>query len=206
MAGDGDTPAQAPQLVRALPMVGTVCVSRMDIGQRSINFGECDSWQPQERTIIMHNRSAVPLLYKVAKTGRHASFDVQIRREDRRGCVRPYGSRQVRFVFRPSLSGSFCEVLSIHNVQDSSDVQQVTVKAEVRKTVSFLLKAPPLDYGAALLGKPAHEVKRLVVVNLARGARTFSIEPQPVLKLVDGSDAPWYHGGRFAPYGSARLT
>jgi hypothetical protein len=34
---------------------------------------------PAEKSILLINRSAVPLLYKVAKTGRHASFDVQVR-------------------------------------------------------------------------------------------------------------------------------
>ena len=76
-----------PQMVRSLPVVGSVCVSRMEIGQRSINFGECESYTPVEKSIILHNRAATPLLYKIAKTGRHASFDVLIRAEDRRAAA-----------------------------------------------------------------------------------------------------------------------
>ena len=182
-----------PQLSRQLQVTGSVCVSRMEIGQRSINFGEVENWTAVEKTIILHNRAAVPLLYKVAKTGRHASFDVQIRHEDRRGCVRPYGSRQVRFVFRPSLSGPYREVLTIHNVQDREDVQEVTLKAMVKRAEPFLLKAPPLDFGPSLLGKACHEVKRLVLVNVARGARTFTVECQPTVRLTSTeSPAEWW--------------
>ena len=72
----------------------------------------------------------------------HASFDVSIEKEDRLGCVRPFGSKNIRFLFRPSLTGSFKETLSVHNVQDPKDVERVVVKAEVVKTATFLLKAP----------------------------------------------------------------
>ena len=197
-------PVMLPQLTRHLQVVGTVCVSRMEIAQRSINFGECESFMAIEKTIIMHNRSAVPLLYKVAKTGRHASFDVQINVEDRRGCVRPFGSRQVGFVFRPSLAGTYRETLTIHNVQDRDDSQQVTLKAMVVRADPFLLQAPPLDFGPSLLGKPCHEVKRIVLVNLARGSRMFTIECMPQLTLAggDGGDAD----GALAEWWRATMT
>ena len=156
-----------PQMVRSLPVVGSVCVSRMEIGQRSINFGECEAYTSVEKSIILHNRAAVPLLYKIDKTGRHASFDVMIRSEDRRGCVRPFGSRQVRFVFRPSLAGEYRETLSIHNVQDKDDVQPVTLKAKVKRAEPFLVKAPNLEFGPLLLNKPCHEIRRFVVVNVS---------------------------------------
>ena len=172
-----------PQMVRSLPVVGSVCVSRMEIGQRSINFGECESYTPVEKSIILHNRAATPLLYKIAKTGRHASFDVLIRAEDRRGCVRPYGSRQVRFVFRPSLAGAYRETLSIHNVQDKEDVQEVTLKAMVKRAEPFLIKAPSLEFGPLLLNKPCHEIRRVTIVNVSRGSRTFTIECLPEMLL-----------------------
>ena len=71
-------------------------------------------------------------LVKVSKSGKHASFDLQITREDRLGCVRPFGSRQIRFIFSPSLAGPFRETLTVLNAQDPTDQQEVVVKAEVR--------------------------------------------------------------------------
>ena len=57
----------APQMLRLLPVAGSVCISRMEIAQRSINFGECEAYDtPAEKSILLYNRSAVPLFYKVA--------------------------------------------------------------------------------------------------------------------------------------------
>lgn len=165
------------------------------------------------------------------------------------------------------LQGSFRETLTVHNVQDPKDVEQVVVKAEVVKTATFLVKArpprcpvtsftigrvmpllrqlgqpilrrghtgieerihavspggrlhavfhvwaisclslgvpprcftafsprpqtPSLDFGACLLNKPSNLQLRLVLINLARGARRFSLSCAPGLKLADGSPAP----------------
>lgn len=163
----------------------------MEIGQRSINFGVCDSKQPKERTILINNRSAAPLLYQVAKTGRHASFDVQIRNEDRLGCVGPLGSRQIRFLFRPSLAGAFYETLTVHNVQDPSDEQQVVIKAEVRKSISFHLTAPTLDFGLCSVGKLAPVEHRIVISNIARGARHFVICCSTEVQYEGDAPAPY---------------
>ena len=113
-----------------------VCVSQMQVPQRSINFGSCEPLEPLQKSIFVHNLSAAPLMYRVAKTGRHASFDVTIERSDRLGCVRPYGSRQIRFLFKPSLAGSFRETLTVHNVQDAKNVVQVVVNAYVAYAIA----------------------------------------------------------------------
>ena len=55
---------------RALPVLGSVCTSKMKIAQRSINFGACEPSQQMQKYIVLHNLSAAPLLYRVAKTGR----------------------------------------------------------------------------------------------------------------------------------------
>lgn len=78
----------------------------MKVAQRSINFGSCEPSQQSQKYIVLHNASAAPLLYRVVKTGRHASFDLSIQKEDRTGCVRPFGAKQIRFRFRPSLTVS----------------------------------------------------------------------------------------------------
>ncbi|KAL1530705.1 hypothetical protein AB1Y20_001604 [Prymnesium parvum] len=179
-----------PQLTRVLPVLATVCISKMKVAQRFINFGFCEPSQQMQKYIVLHNLSAVPLLYRVAKTGRHASFDVSIQKDDRLGCVRPFGAKKIRFSFRPSLTGSFKETLTVHNVQDAKDVEKVVVKAEVVKTATFHVKAPPLDFGACMLNKPGHVVVRILLINLARGARRFSLTCGPSLKLSDGSAAP----------------
>ena len=124
--------------------------------------------------------------------GRHASFDVQIRREDRKGSVRPYGSRRVRFLFRPSLAGAFRETLTIHNMQDRSDVQQVTLKAEVKRIDTFQVRAPPLDFAPCACNKPTYDQRRLVLVNTSRGARSYVVEGLSQLRLLDGREAPWW--------------
>jgi hypothetical protein len=124
--------------------------------------------------------------------GRHASFDVQIRREDRKGSVRPYGSRRVRFLFRPSLAGAFRETLTLQNMQDRSDVQQVTLKAEVKRIDTFQVRAPPLDFAPCACNKPTYDQRRLVLVNTSRGARSYVVEGLSLLRLLDGREAPWW--------------
>ena len=185
--------APQPQMTRVLPLLGSVCSSCMNISQRSINFGSREVKQLTEKTLVIDNRSALPLLYKVSKSGKHASFDLQIKREDRFGCVRPFGSRQIRFIFAPSLAGPFRETLTVHNAQDAQDEQEVVVKAEVRKVVSFHLTAPPLEFGPCLLGKPAAAARRLVLSNLARGTRQYLVHCDGELALQsDGAPCPAY--------------
>ena len=188
----GQVPPQ-PQMSRALPLLGWACTSVMQISQRSINFGSREVKSRTEKTLVIDNRSALPLLYKVSKSGKHASFDLQITREDRLGCVRPFGSRQIRFIFSPSLAGPFRETLTVLNAQDASDQQEVVVKAEVRKVVSFHLNAPPLDFGPCLLGRPAGVTRRLVLSNLARGTRQYQLLCAGELTLqADGAPCAAY--------------
>ena len=41
--GESVVGALVPQTVRTLPVTGAVCISRMEVAQRSINFGECEA-------------------------------------------------------------------------------------------------------------------------------------------------------------------
>ena len=47
------------------------------------------------------------------------------------------------------------------------------MKADVIKTATFVVKGPPLDFGACLVNKPAKVVLRLTIINVARGARRY---------------------------------
>ena len=98
----------------------------------------------------------------------------------------------MRFLFRPSLAGAFRETLTIHNMQDRSDVQQVTLKAEVKRIDTFQVRAPPLDFAPCSCNKPTYDQRRLVLVNTSRGARSYVVEGLSVLRLLDGSEAPWW--------------
>jgi hypothetical protein len=180
-----------PQLTRDLPVIGTACASCMEIGQRSINFGTCEWRQPLEKCIVIHNRSEAQLYYRVVKTGQYASFDVQISKRDRAGCVRPFGVREISFLFKPSLTGPFEETLTVHNVQDERDTQHVLVKAHVVKAAAFHLKAPELDFGPSVANRPQQSPpKRIVLVNLARGAKRFVLRCSGELTRLDGTPGP----------------
>ena len=46
-----------------------------------------------------------------------------------------------------------------------------------------MIKAPSLEFGPLLLNKPCHEIRRVTIVNVSRGSRTFTIECLPEMLL-----------------------
>lgn len=82
------------------------------------------------------NRSSVPALYSVMKSGSISSGFLRLP-AGRKGVVPALGSHSVQFVFKPSLPGPFEETLEIANVLDSSNNQVVTIKARVLKPETF---------------------------------------------------------------------
>ena len=56
--------------VREVPLRARVCVSKMSLQQKSINFGKMYAGDEQVRFLILSNESEVPLLYNIVKTGK----------------------------------------------------------------------------------------------------------------------------------------
>ena len=86
----------------------------------------------------------------------------------------------------------------MHNAQDSTDVQQVVVKATVNKSLTFHVTAHSFDFGRCCLDESSASECRLTVSNLKRAARVFLISCSPQLARADGSAVPWLAQATFS--------
>ncbi|KAG9297531.1 hypothetical protein G9A89_001471 [Geosiphon pyriformis] len=166
--------------VRELLVRSTLCRSIMELGQKNINFGAMDKNKSRNKTIVIQNRSEVPLLYSIKKSGSIASGDIVLG-DGRMGLIRGYGKKEVEFTFDPSLPGQFQEKLVIENIQDRYNDQVISVKANIRKQSTFLIQSPNLHFGPCLINENSGRVQHFIISNTDKQTRTFEVR-------VEGKD------------------
>ncbi|CAG8447057.1 5601_t:CDS:2 [Ambispora gerdemannii] len=165
--------------VRELLVRSTLCRSIMVLGQKNINFGVIDKNENRNKTIVIQNRSEVPLLYTIRKSGSIASGDI-VFGDGRYGVIRGYGKKEVEFRFDPSLPGQFHEKLIIENIQDRENDQTVYVKANIRKQSTFSIQPTNINFGSWFIDKnSAHVQQHIVISNIDRQSRTFEVRVDP---------------------------
>lgn len=89
--------------------------------------------------------------------------------------IRPFGVRELHFSFKPSLPGAFHEYLQIENILDPSNVESVSIKANVKKYVTFWIKNQNLDFGSCMLDELSRS-QSVYLVNITKHNRTFEIQ------------------------------
>ena len=146
------------------------CRSMMDLGHRNINFGQVVKGERREKMIVVKNLSEVPLLYRIRKSLTVAAGDLHLS-EGRMGVVRPFGKREVPFVFDPTLSIKFCEKLIVENVHDRSDTHNITVKAMILRSTNFYIRSADLDFGPLLINDQSMRAPQLTVTNTSKQTR-----------------------------------
>jgi hypothetical protein len=125
---------------RSLPIRATLVRSEMVVIQKNINFGRTVLNDKSSRGVTVVNRSSVPCLYSISKSGSISSGFLQVL-GGRKGIIPPFSSKVIEFIFKPSMAGNFEEVLMINNVLNPKDAQAVTIKAKVHNTETFVLSA-----------------------------------------------------------------
>ncbi|ETW02225.1 hypothetical protein, variant [Aphanomyces invadans] len=172
--------------VRELLLKSRVCRSVLNVNQKNINFGRITTFSKSSKKVLIHNGSAIPLIYMVEKTGSISSGFVEIK-DGAHGVIKPFGTRQVHFEFQPTLAGPFEEKLKIVNVQDVDNSVYITIKAKVVKRETFKLPqaGQPINVGTCLVGEKS-EVFKVTIRNMSRKKREYVIE----VDLAAGFSAP----------------
>ncbi|KAI8894172.1 hypothetical protein BC833DRAFT_624198 [Globomyces pollinis-pini] len=165
--------------VRELMIRSVVCRSVMELGQKHINFGSLDKTERLTKRIVIRNKSEVPLLYSVRKSGSIASGDI-IFSDDRAGVIRGYGKREIGFVFDPSLPGPFQEKIIIENVQNPDNNQTLIVKANIRQPAIFSIEKPIISFGSCLIDQLSPVVQTIVISNTStKNTKIFEVRVDP---------------------------
>lgn len=168
--------------LRELMIRYTVCHSQMEIGQRNINFGTLDKKEHRSKRIVIRNQSEAPLYYKIQVSGSIASGDLKLS-HGAQGIIRGYGTREVEFEFRPSLSGAYHERLIVENLQNPENSQVLVVKAFVRLPENFFIAKSELDFQTVYLDQPNFNVQDIVISNpSATHYRVFEVKVESELK------------------------
>jgi hypothetical protein len=110
--------------------------SEMVVLQKNISFGRSVVGETSTRGVTIVNRSDVPCMYSISKSGNIASGYLKIP-SGREGYIAPLTSQSIDFVFKPTLSGNFEETVIIENILEPSNTQSIVIKAKVSKPESF---------------------------------------------------------------------
>ena len=149
---------------RALPIRASLVRSEMVVIQKNISFGRTVLGEKSSRGVTVVNRSSVPCLYTISKSGSISSGFLQVP-GGRKGLIPAFSSKVIEFIFRPTLPGNFEEILLINNVLNPRDTQTVTIKARVSHTETFVI-SPAAEQGTT-------------------DASPVPVEEPPVLTAVD---------------------
>ncbi|KAJ3325372.1 hypothetical protein HDV06_004231 [Boothiomyces sp. JEL0866] len=165
--------------IRELMVRSLVAKSMMELGQKHINFGNMDKTERRTKKIVIRNKSEVPLIYGIRKSGSIASGDL-IFSEGKYGVIRGYGKREVEFMFDPSLAGQFQENLTIENIQNPENNQTLIVKANIRQPANFFIEKLLLSFGPCLIDQICQTVQSIVISNTStKHTRIFEVKVDP---------------------------
>ncbi len=135
-----------PLKPRVLPIRGHICRSEMIALQKNINFGRIVVGDTSTRGVTIVNRSTIPCMYSISKSGSISSGFLTIS-SGRKSIIQPQASSVIEFTLKPALAGSFEETIQIENVLNPANVIYIIVKAKVIKPESFqLLHYPNESY------------------------------------------------------------
>ena len=159
--------------VREVSVTAKVCQSIMSLAQKNFNYGSVEKKEALTRTIVISNLSQVPLAYRINKAPTLASYDITFN-ANRHGVIRPYRSREVELIFKPSIVGPVDEKLLIENVHDATSTQTVRLKANVRAPNVFYVTTTQLHFGFCVLDQKSR-VEKLLIMNASRQRRQLEL-------------------------------
>eukprot|EP01036_Dinobryon_divergens_P027609 gene27611-36411_t len=126
---------------RAVSLNGIAICSEIVSIQRNISFGRTVLGDVTKQSLTLVNKSSIPAAFSISKSGKISSSFLTVP-QGRIGVIAAFSSRNIDFIFKPSLAGSFVETLQINNVLNPTNSQTVTIKAKVSKMESFQLSPP----------------------------------------------------------------
>jgi hypothetical protein len=160
---------------RELPVRSAICWSKMELGQKNMNFGSIDKNEKRTRIIVVKNASETPLLYAVRKSGSIASGDVLFG-DGRFGIIRGYGKREIEFIFEPTIAGKYVETLNIENVFDREGDLKLTLKANIKKPSNFFIQSSFLNFGLCMLDDISTQTQSIIICNTSyKQSRQFEL-------------------------------
>ncbi|WWC93575.1 hypothetical protein V866_000410 [Kwoniella sp. B9012] len=171
-------------------IIRSSCVrSVLEVQQSSINFGGCDKGEIKEKTIVIHNKSDTIGLFRLRTSGSIASGDLKLGL-GRYGVISAFGRKEVKnFSFTPSLVGNYQEMITVENVLDGYNDQNLSVKAVVRKIPAFKVEPDNLDFGIVNLtnanlkqgstSTSSTTRQSFILTNISKHEKTFVITIEP---------------------------
>ena len=132
------------KIVHTVSIKNNIIRSEMSIPQKNINFGRAVIGSTVSKSVTIVNKSIIPCLFSISKSGSISSGFLTIP-SGRRGWIAAKSSLNIDFLFKPTLPGTFEEILKIENVLDPTNTQSIVIKARVTKPDTFQLFAQPND-------------------------------------------------------------
>uniref|UniRef100_A0A7S2W4D6 Uncharacterized protein n=1 Tax=Mucochytrium quahogii TaxID=96639 RepID=A0A7S2W4D6_9STRA len=159
---------------RELPVVAKVAKSIMSFAQRHINFGQVKlPCHPYVKTLYLNNESALPLLYKIRKSGSFSSGFLKLIR-NAVGMVRPYGTKAIQFEFHPTMPGKIDEKLTVCNVSNESSSTEIRIKAHVIRPQRFKVDTTDLQFTC---DSATSNIEVLAIRNTYHKPCEFAVKP-----------------------------
>jgi len=127
------------------------------------------------KKFVLENKSDQPLLYRIRKSGSFDSRNVSIP-SGSIGVVRAWARKEIEFVFCPRLAGLFRETILVQNAADSTQNEEIVLKADVQRVATFAVVPGSgcLHFGSVAPGRSSAP-HRVVVPNLSTKTRRFEV-------------------------------
>lgn len=155
--------------IRTIPIHVFMTRSECVVMQKNINFGKSVIGdQAARKSVVLANRSSVPLLFELSKSRNIASQFMKLSPGGHRGVIPPKSSRSFHILFKPILPGNFEESLLVKNILNPATIESIVVKSVVLNPEKFVLlnalkpsNLPVLDaYRVKLAQLPSPDAER----------------------------------------------
>lgn len=176
---------------RSIIVRARVFESEMVINQKNINFGKTVVGELSTRGLSITNKSQIPLLYSIAKSGSISSLFLTVSNNREKGIIRALSTKTIEFAFKPNLAGQYEETLILENVLNTTNSQGIVIKANVLKQQLFQLL--PIEVNPLMVddeGPEPSEIENNVNTFLnSKFQETLTVSPLPIFNLGTFSGA-----------------
>lgn len=134
-----------------IPIIFNEATSASFLSSHSLFFGTIQRNNVFQKKIYLNNESSLPLLFNFES-------DAVIFKKKKTGIVLPFDSLSAPFSMCPKIDGEMHEIISVQNVLNPQEKQEIKLKGTVFRRSNFIVDPITLDFGVISTGQSSHKL------------------------------------------------